>query len=179
MFEIGTYVVCPGHGVGQVINVDKKAIYFSIGGHPAFNVPLNQDEQRSDYQLVFNKSETATTQRLTNGLRNGMTDLILDNRNTISITDDLFEKDALVFHNLNSRNISIQKGDKKILTFDFTGFPYLGIWSSSRTAPFVCIEPWCGVADRISHNQQITEKEGIVKLDTENVFEKSYSITIH
>lgn len=163
----------------KVINVDKKAIYFSIGGHPAFNVPLNQDKQRSDYQLVFNKSETATTQRLTNGLRNGMTDLILDNRNTISITDDLFEKDALVFHNLNSTNVSIQKDNEKVLTFDFTGFPYLGIWSRSRTAPFVCIEPWCGVAEHISHNQQITEKEGIIKLDTENVFERSYSITIH
>lgn len=162
-----------------VFNSDKKAIYFSIGGHPAFNVPLSNKEQRSDYQLVFNESETISTQRLSDGLRNGVTDLILDHENTIDITDDLFEKDALVFHNLNSTNVSIQKGNTKKLTFDFTGFPYLGIWSSSRNAPFVCIEPWCGVADHISHNQQIIEKEGIVKLPRESIFERDYSITIH
>ncbi len=162
-----------------VINSNDETIYFSIGGHPAFNVPLNISEKRSDYQLVFNKPENALTQQLTDGLRNGVTKLILDNENTIDITDDLFEEDALVFHNLNSTSVSIQKGNTKKLTFDFTGFPYLGIWSSSRTAPFVCIEPWCGVADHISHNQQIAEKEGIVTLAGQSVFERSYSITVY
>lgn len=162
----------------KVINTQKETIYFSIGGHPAFNVPLHENEKRSDYQLVFNKNEYVATQRLTNGLRNGVTENVLNNQNTIAITDELFEKDALVFHNLNSNQVSIQKGNTKILTFDFTGFPYLGIWSSSSIAPFVCIEPWCGVADSITHNQRIVEKEGIVKLSDEEVFERSYFIKI-
>ena len=163
----------------KVINSEEEAIYFSIGGHPAFNIPLNEGEKRSDYQLHFDKNENAATQRLTNGLRNGITETILDNQKTIAVTDELFEEDALVFHNLNSTKVSIQKEDKKVLTFNFSGFPYLGIWSSSSTAPFVCVEPWCGVADSTSHNQQLVEKEGIVKLNGQKIFERSYAIEIH
>lgn len=162
----------------KVINPSEATIYFSIGGHPAFNVPLHKGEERSDYQLVFNQKENASTQRLTDGLRNGVTEQILANKNVLPITDDLFEKDALVFKYLNSTTVSIQKGEQRILTFDFKGFPYLGIWSSSKDAPFVCIEPWLGVADHIAHNQDITTKEGIIELDGNNTFEHSYRIIL-
>jgi len=163
----------------RVINPAKEALYFSIGGHPAFNCPLKKGEKRSDYQLFFDKKETASTQRLTAGIRNGSQIPILKGNKKLPITDDLFAEDALVFQHLNSDKVSLQKGTKKILSFEFKGFPYLGIWSQSEGSPFVCIEPWYGVADKLEHNQKLQDKEGIIRLEGKSSFDCYYVITIH
>ena len=163
----------------KVTNPAKTPLYFSIGGHPAFNCPIHKGAKRSDYQLVFNKKETASTQRLTNGIRNNKTESILKKEQILKITKTLFDEDALVFDNLKSDKICLQKGKKKVLTFDFKGFPYLGIWSKNQASPFICIEPWYGVADKKKHNQQLSEKEGMIKLREKESFDCYYTITIH
>lgn len=163
----------------RVINPAKEALYFSIGGHPAFNCPLKKGEKRSDYQLVFDKKETAATQRLAAGIRNGIQVPVLKNKKNLQITDDLFAEDALVFQNLQSDKVSLQKGKEKILSFDFKGFPYLGIWSKNEDSPFVCIEPWYGVADKQEHNQALKDKEGVIHLAGNSSFDCYYVITIH
>jgi len=163
----------------RVSNPASTPMYFSIGGHPAFNCPLEQGEKRSDYQLVFDSKENVSTQRLTNGNRNGIQVPILQKEAALSITDNLFDEDALIFDKLTSSKVHLQKGKKKVLSFDFTGFPYLGIWSKNRRSPFVCIEPWFGLADNSSHTQQLQEKEGIIKLAGKERFECFYVITIH
>lgn len=163
----------------EVHNPSEQLMYFSIGGHPAFRCPLNADEQRSAYQLVFQQKETAATQRLDAGIRNGKTTPILNNENILPITDNLFDEDALVFSNLVSEKVTLQKGANPILTFDFKNFPYLGIWSKNQASPFVCIEPWFGVADHVEHNQQLTEKEGVRELRAGKTFDSIYAIEIH
>ncbi len=40
------------------------------------------------------------------------------------------------------------------LLFEFNSFSYFGIWAS-KDAPFVCLEPWCGIADNIYHDHQL------------------------
>jgi len=162
----------------QVVNTYHTPLYFSIGGHPGFNCPLHKDEKRSDYQLVFNLPETQDTQLIIDGLRSGKNRPVLDNETTVPLTDELFDNDALIFQNLNSNEVSLQKGDEKIVSFDFSGFPYLGIWSKNRNSPFVCIEPWFGIADVLSHDQDITQKEGIICLQATENFNCSYSFTI-
>ena len=59
----------------------------------------------------------------------------------------------------------------------FDGFPYLGVWAKPN-APYVCIEPWLGIADSETTNQKIEDKEGIIKLEPGSVFDASYSIEI-
>ncbi|MFK7982446.1 MAG: aldose 1-epimerase family protein [Saprospiraceae bacterium] len=165
--------------VYKVFNPAEKSLYFSIGGHPAFNCPLNEGEKRSDYQLVFEQPETAATQRLDSGIRNGKKELILDKEKVLPLTATLFDEDALVFEKLASEKVSLQKGNTPIFTFNFKGFPYLGIWSKNRESPFVCIEPWFGVADHQSHNQQFRGKEGVMKLAGGAKFESVYTVEIH
>jgi len=63
------------------------------------------------------------------------------------------------------------------LRFDFSGFPYLGIWAA-KNADFVCIEPWCGIADQVSSNQQLEDKEGINSLTANDVFERSWMVKV-
>ena len=57
--------------------------------------------------------------------------------------------------------------------------PLFGIWSPSRTAPFVCIEPWFGIADCLDSNKIFKNKLGINQLSPNKTFEASYSITIN
>lgn len=162
----------------RVINPVKTPMYFSIGGHPAFNCPLDKNTKRSDYQFVFEQKETLSTQRLTEGIRNGIETPILKNKKELPITDHLFDEDALVFQNLASNKVFLQKGKDRYLSFDFTGFPYLGIWSKSQQSPFVCIEPWYGVADHLTHNQDLVEKEGVMRLEGGAAFSCYYVVGV-
>ena len=165
----------------RVENTDNQAIYFSIGGHPGFNCPLLPDEKRSDYTLVFNQKETAVSHLLNDsGFFNGKTKMVLNKENRIPITDDLFDDDALVFRNMKSEEVSLENDQgEKILTFNFAGFPDLGIWSKNAEAPFVCIEPWFGLADRVDADWDFREKDGVMKLEEGDNFECVHIVTIH
>jgi len=61
---------------------------------------------------------------------------------------------------------------------DFPGFPFLGIWAA-RNADFVCIEPWCGIADSTDTDQQFTGKEGIQCLAPGETFEREWTLTLY
>ncbi len=144
-----------------VRNLGNGPMPFSIGGHPAFKCPQKAGEQRSDYRLVFNKEEDIETHLLSEeGFFSGETRPCFSGK-TLPIIDSLFDDDALVFKSLNSTNVSLESGDKRWLKFHYQGFPYLGIWSMSRESPFVCIEPWFGMADHANHGGDITQKEGV------------------
>lgn len=153
--------------VGYTIyNQDKEAIFATIGGHPAFTCPLPNLGKRSDYQLVFEQVESAGTHLLENGNFSGETVLALDNTKILPIDDHLFDHDALVFKELISNSVTLQhKSGKRVVTMNFADFPYLGIWSKNQTAPFVCIEPWIGLADTKDFKGDFTQKEGMQRIE--------------
>ena len=70
------------------------------------------------------------------------------------------------------------KNNNKILKVEFKDFPYLGVWSKPNLAPFVCIEPWFGVADEENSNQNIEDKKGVQVLLKDDIFSCFYSIEI-
>ena len=161
----------------KITNTGNDRLYFSVGGHPAFKVPLVNDTVYNDYYLEFNKPETAGRWPISkDGLIESSPAPLLNNKNRLSLSKELFYNDALVFKNLVSDKISLRS--EKItngLEFDFAGFPYLGIWAA-KNADFVCIEPWCGIADSVTSDQQIVDKEGINKLAVKEIFERSWSV---
>ncbi|MDN3493081.1 aldose 1-epimerase family protein [Winogradskyella bathintestinalis] len=163
-----------------VTNADDKTLYFSLGGHPAFNCPISNDELYTDYYLEFEHSEDTTSYLLNriSGLITNQTKLIFKEGNKINLQPDLFNEDALIFKDLNSRIVSLKHKTKgKILALKFKDFKQLGIWAKPN-APYVCIEPWLGIADNETTDQKIENKEGILSLDAGATFEASYSIEI-
>lgn len=162
----------------QVFNLDDKEMYFSIGGHPGFNCPIRSGENRSEYKLVFDQQENVGIHLREGRLRSGKSAQFLKNENTIPITGNLFDNGALIFSNLKSKSIQINRGDERILTVHFDGFSNLGIWSSGQSSPFVCIEPWFGMTDPSYTDQNISKKEGIVTLPAWKEFVAAYSIEL-
>ena len=63
---------------------------------------------------------------------------------------------------------------KRGLKFSFEGFPYMGIWT--KPGPFICIEPWYGIADFEDSEGKLETKEGICKLDAGQAFDASYAM---
>ena len=162
-----------------VKNIGENKMYFSVGGHPAFAVPLAENTVYEDYYLEFNKTEIFKRWGLTpEGLIETQPSDFLIDMDKLALTKELFYDDAIVFKNLNSTSVTL-KTDKinHQLKFDFEGFPYLGIWAA-KDADFVCIEPWCGIADAANHNQELIEKEGIIYLDLGENFERTWRITV-
>ena len=163
----------------KVTNLDDKAIYFHLGGHPGFKCPVNDGEDYSDYYLEFEKTETASTTLLSqNGLISDDTQLILENTNVLPLHKNLFDNDALIFKNLKSRKVSLKSHkSNQVLSVSYNGFPYLGIWAKPN-APFVCIEPWIGIADHENTDGDFLKKEKLIELPENEVFIAQYTIEI-
>ena len=158
----------------QVKNMDNKTIYFGLGGHPAFNC----DYSNGEYEIEFSENEDKIVfLKLKNGLidTEKAQNILQDNK--IWLKEDTFDNDAVIMKNIKSNKVVLQNHEtnQKILEFDFTGFPYLALWSK-KGAPFVCIEPWQNTADRIDSIQIYKNKENIIKLKKDKEFECKYSI---
>lgn len=163
----------------QVLNTStEQVMYFSIGGHPAFNSFLDEQGNRSPFSLVFSGQESAPAHLLEDGLFKGKTEPSIM-KGILEINKHSFDQDALVFKKLKSSSVEIHNGSGSFLTFKFAGFPYLGIWSKNQESPFVCIEPWYGLADHQNHNGNIEEKEGIQKLTPFSTFSCTYQIVTY
>ncbi|WP_293745120.1 aldose 1-epimerase family protein [uncultured Pedobacter sp.] len=160
----------------EVKNTGTSELLFSIGAHPAFAVPNTPDTVYEDYYLYFNADEQLTFWKLEDGLVANETKNIALNARKLKLTHELFYNDALVFKNLQSNSISLlnTKNDNG-LHFNFEEFPFFGIWAAPD-APFVCLEPWCGVADGVNHNQELSGKEGIIKLGAGKTWSRFWEV---
>lgn len=162
-----------------MLNRDDKTLFFSVGAHPAFKLPLVPDTTYEDYYLYFNKEEDAGIWPLSAG---GQVETApvpyLQHTHELPLKKSLFYNDALVFKQLASTAISIKSNRTPHgLTLAFEGFPYMGIWAA-KDADFVCIEPWCGIADSVDTNGELEEKEGINRLAPDGLFERTWTATI-
>lgn len=86
----------------KVVNKDQETMYFTIGAHPAFNVPVLSDTIRSQYHLTFNGEKELTYCLLDPEYGTAIPDktytLPLEN-NSCTIDEHMFDHDALVFDN--------------------------------------------------------------------------------
>lgn len=176
MFELQENQLLVSH---KIANLDTQNIYFHLGGHPGFKCPVNEGETYSDYYLEFEKKENAATTLLSaNGLISDKTQPVLKNTNILPLTTDLFNNDALIFKDLKSRKVSLKSHkSNQVLTVRFADFPYLGIWAKPN-APFVCIEPWLGIADHENTEGNFLKKDALICLPKGEVFGAEYSIEI-
>jgi galactose mutarotase-like enzyme len=157
----------------RVINKDNTDMPFSIGAHPAFALPRDFE----DYSLAFEEVEPLEYTLLENDLVSKQTEKIKTNSNTVPLTYELFESDALIFNTLKSNSLTIVEKENPILKVQFENFPNLGIWTKVG-APFICIEPWFGYSDTTESKGNLFEKEGIIVLKTDTTFQAKFSIEI-
>jgi galactose mutarotase-like enzyme len=157
----------------NVKNIGNDEMYFSIGAHPAFAVTGNYN----DYYLQFNNDTSLTRYKLQDGLISDKTQIIELENKQLPLQHNLFYDDAIVLKSLQSNQITLaNKNNRNGLHFKCNDFPFFGIWAT-KDAPFICLEPWCGIADTTNHKQELQKKEGINKLIPSETFSRSWSVT--
>ncbi|WP_181304480.1 aldose 1-epimerase family protein [Rufibacter sp. XAAS-G3-1] len=165
----------------QVQHLGEGEMLFSIGAHPAFNVPMLPGGAFEDYYLEFSQPETLSRYLLEDGtgLQNGQTEPVLDNMAILPLRYEHYEKDAIVFKSFRSDRVTLKSDQHPhFVQVQFANFPYLGIWTKRVGAPFLCIEPWYGVAGSAGEPIELRDKEGMQSLGPGETFEAAYSITI-
>jgi galactose mutarotase-like enzyme len=163
----------------MVNNTGKGIMYFSVGGHPAFCLPLTTDTRFDDYYLRFEETENLSRWPISReGLIQNQPIPVLEDTNRLSLQKSLFYQDALVFKYPASSEISLLSGKTSHgLKFQMGEFPFLGIWSA-KDADFICLEPWCGIADSVNSDQQLEHKEGIEKTTPGKVFSRQWRVKV-
>lgn len=164
----------------KVINLDNKDICFSVGGHPAFMCPIDSNDSLEDCYLEFEKKENASAMLINKDVYISYDRKeYLNNTNILPLSKELFKNGLFIFDKLESDKISIKsKNNKKSLCVEFEGFPYIGMWSPEKGAPFMCIEPWFGHPDYEDFKGEFKDREGSVEVKSGESFTASYKFTI-
>jgi galactose mutarotase-like enzyme len=164
----------------MVNNTGSGILFFSVGGHPAFRLPLTADTQFSDYYLRFEETENLSRWPISkDGLIENQPIPVLEDTNRLKLQKSLFYQDALVFKYPASSEISLVSGKTNHgIQFQMGEFPFLGIWSA-RDADFICLEPWCGIADSVNSNQQLEQKEGMEKMAPGKMFSRQWRVKVY
>ena len=162
----------------EVINLDDKELYFSIGAHPAFANPISDDIKLEDYYLELNEKETADIFQNEGALLKKEKKAYLKDENIIKLGKDVFNDDALIFKGLKSNKVAIKcTKNSRVLEMDYDKFPFMAFWSVPN-ARFVCLEPWYGLSDYSDASGELTEKEGIEKIKDKFTAKLSISMEV-
>lgn len=159
----------------EVHNLGVVDMPFSIGAHPGFALP---GAHLNEWELLFDKEETLSRHLLHDGLFNHQTELVMNKSNHLPLAVELFDKDAIVFKNMQSSSITLADTKSNYaIKMRFDGFPYFGIWTKKGNQRFVCLEPWFGHSDYTEGHEDITKKEGMQMLPSHQVFKANYALT--
>jgi galactose mutarotase-like enzyme len=165
--------------IWEVENPSDSDMFFSIGGHPAFNCDLTKDK------LLFTNKGNKVSGNLTSNvvmldgsgcLSDKTTEVLLED-GVLALKPELFDEDALVIENRQADAVAIIDAEgETIVTVSFDA-PLFGVWSPDhKNAPFVCIEPWYGRCDRAGFTGDLSEREYGNKLGAGEKFKVSYTI---
>ncbi len=156
-------------------------MYFGLGGHPGFQVPLEEGLKFDDYRLTF--AEAARPYRI------GMSEdcfvtgadqrFVLEADRILKLRHDLFDDDAIILRDM-SRSVTLasEKGERSV-TVAYPEMDYLGIWHWPRTeVNCLCIEPWTSLPSRKGIVEDLEQQDNLVSLEAGKIYRNTWYITI-
>ncbi len=159
-----------------VQNTGTDTMYFYLGGHPAFNCPLEAGTDFTDYYIEYEKNETLTRKIQHQDV------ILAEKQNKIPVTRALFDYDAIILDNPDSESISLKsEKSEHSVTVVFPDSQAIAVWSPEKddNAAFVCLEPWTSVPVYYDDNQPDLEKKAhAVKLEAGQNYHYTYEIHV-
>ena len=155
-------------------NTDSKTMYCTFGAHEAYACP----EGIEAYELIFPEKETLYAYGLNGDIVTDYTKLMVQNSDRLVLDDRHFALDALVFRDVKSNSVTLaSKVSNRRVKVEFDGFDYLVLWHK-HTAPYLCVEPWCGLPDVAGSSYNFAEKEGMHAVAAGCHFARTHTITV-
>ena len=165
-----------------VENKDSREMYFGIGGHPGFNVPLGGEGAFEDWKLVFPQESQPVRMDLDpENYRYAGTEqpYPLENGTTIALTHDLFDLDAVVLRDMPRSVCICSPVSSRSVTVDYPHMPFLGLWHKPHSdAPYVCIEPWVSLPSHSAYMEDISKQEHLIHLPAGETYRNIMTITL-
>ena len=155
-------------------NPSDAPMYASIGAHEAYACP----EGIEQYEIVFEQPETAARFLVNeNGHLSGSMPFF-ENTAVYAPKEKEFELDAVVTKEIRSRKVVLRRKDGgRAITVAFPDHPFLLFWQKPG-AKYLCIEPWCGIAQAADGDQRIENFEGIQEIAPHSTFTRTHTITV-
>lgn len=165
----------------KVTNFDSQTIYFAVGGHPGFNVPVGGIGEFEDCYLEFNDKCHPIRMGVSEfGFMDGKDSAYeLDKDDTIPLVHSLYDNDAIVLKDM-SKSIRIKSHtNQKLLEVGYPDMKYLATWHpANKAAPFVCIEPWSTLPAREGVLEDITTHADMNTLEPGCIYENKWWIMV-
>ena len=149
-----------------VENNDTEILPFALGLHPGFNAPIEKGGFEDCY-IEF--TEPCSPDKIglsdTCFLTGKKSAFYLEDGRRLSLSHSLFDNDAIFLSRVSNEVTLRSRESEKYVRFTFKNFPYLGLWHAPRTdAPYVCIEPWCGLPSYDNEIDDLSEKRDMFRL---------------
>jgi len=164
-----------------VENRSTNDMYFGLGGHPGFRLPLERGKVFEDYRLTFHRPCHPNRVLLTdNKLISGQSvPYPLVDDTTLPLRHDLFDHDAVVLDHMD-KTVTLSAGEgSRGVTVYLPKMRYLGIWhTEGNDTPFVCLEPWCSLPSRDGVVEELTQQGDLIQLESGEIYSNTWSITV-
>ena len=132
----------------------------TFGAHPGFNVPFDNGSFE-DWYLEFGEDCTPNELVLSDTCFNTgkKRPYELTNSRVLPLRHGIFDIDALFMDRI-APSVTLKSDlSKRYVTLCYADMPYLGLWHKPQSsAPYVCIEPWCGLPTFDGAKEVICEK---------------------
>ena len=132
-------------------NLSEYDMYFGVGGHPGFYIPMEDGLKFEDYAIILKEGISPrqvimSDNVLTTDVRK---DYPLTDGRKIKLKRELFLHDALILEHTEGEAAFTADNGKHGVRVCFPDFPYVGFWQRKNVeAPYLCIEPWSALPGR-------------------------------
>lgn len=184
-FELKIWHILKGESITtrfEIANTGEVVLPATVGGHPGFNLPLGGEGEFADYYLEFKNPCTPNQIEISpRGLFTGkLTAYPLVDGNKLPLSHKLFEIDGIFLSRMDSTVTLKSDKSTRAVTLEYPDMPYLGIWHPSACeAPFVCIEPWCGLPGYDGTMEDITTRPNMFDILPGKVQTAQFKMTFH
>ena len=162
----------------EVRNTGKGAMWFSLGSHPAFRLPLDEATRENHY-FWFSAPEKNERFFFAEGLILPETAPVFASSRVISLSRRLFDRGPVILKQPVSEAVTLMNSRGRTrITLTTGDAPFLALWSKPGGAPFVCIEPWYGLPDRPDATGSLADKEGIRTLEAGARWQGGYRMDV-
>lgn len=157
----------------DVKNLSDREMLFSIGAHEGYACP----EGIEQYDIVFQTPQTLHSHLVDGCLLSRETVTVLENGTVLPLKENYFAVDALVFKYIGFDGCVLRNRENgREIKVSFPDFPYLLLWQK-QGAPYICIEPWCGIPSFTDEQQDLSVKEGLIALPAGETATRTHTIT--
>ena len=163
-------------------NKSDRVMPFCVGGHPGFNVPMDEGDAFTDYRLVFPEREDGKNLLVPGGgMIDGYDYIPLENGTTLPLNHTLFdERDTLLFSEFKSRNVKlVHKDSGHGIRLSYPKMEVLAVWTMPENhADYVCLEPWHGLPALVDESGNFEDKPFVTLLSPGMSYQCGYDVEL-